>query len=158
MQVSSLLWNLLGHHPLCWLRKDRSLRFYIYYLKLNAEMKRGRWPLELIEDIFNEVKGSTVFATLDLFQRYWQIKMHKSCKEMLTLICGYGMFQFEVMPFGLNNSGETFQRMMDNVLANASNVKCYVDDFLVHSAYMDNISSTWRTPCLCCASIGCVSD
>ena len=37
------------------------------------------------------------------------------------------------MPFGLKNSGATFQRMLDNILVNVSNVKCYVDD-VIHSA------------------------
>ncbi len=71
---------------------------------------------------------------------------------MATFICRYGTFQFEVMPFGLTNSGATFQRMMDNVLANAINVKCYVEDVLVHSAsmeehikHLENIMSLLRT-------------
>ncbi len=40
------------------------------------------------------------------------------------------------MPFGLKNSGATFQRMMDNLLANVSTMKCYVDDVVIHSATM----------------------
>lgn len=35
---------------------------------------------------------------------------------------------------GLMNSGATFQRMMDTILANVSNVKCYIDDVVIHSA------------------------
>ena len=38
------------------------------------------------------------------------------------------------MPIGLKNSGTTFLRMMDNILVNVSNVKCYVDDIVIHSA------------------------
>ena len=38
------------------------------------------------------------------------------------------------MPFGLKNSGATFQRMMDNLRVNTSNVKCYVGDVVIHSA------------------------
>ncbi len=118
-------------------KKDGSSRFCIDYRKVNAVMKREGWPLPLIDEIFDEVKGSTVFTTLELFQGYWQIKMHESCKEMTNFICRYGTFQSEVMPFGLKNSGATFQRMMDNLLANVSNVKFYVDDVVVHSAAME---------------------
>ena len=53
---------------------------------------------------------------------------------MTTFIFRYGTFQFEVTPFGLKNSGATFQGMMDNLFANVSNVKCYLDDVIVHSA------------------------
>ncbi len=59
--------------------------------------------------------------------------MKESCKEITTFICKYGTYQFEVMLFGLRNSGATFQRMMDNILANTENVKCYVNDVVVHS-------------------------
>ncbi len=100
-------------------------------------MKRDRCPLPLINEIFDEVRGSTVFITLKFFQKYCQIKMHESCKETRTFICRYETFQFEVMPFGLKNSGATFQRMMDNLLANVSNAKCYVDALVVHSAPME---------------------
>ena len=60
--------------------------------------------------------------------------MDEACKEKTTFICRYGTYQFEVMPFGLMNSGATIQRMMDNILANVSNVKCYIDDVVIHSA------------------------
>ncbi len=58
-------------------------------------MKLDKSSLPLIEEIFGEVKESTVFTTLDLFQGYWQIKMYESCKEMTNCICRYGTFQFE---------------------------------------------------------------
>ena len=60
--------------------------------------------------------------------------MDETCKERTTFICKFGTYQFEVMPFGLKNSGATFQRMMDNILLNVSNVKCYVNDVFIHSA------------------------
>lgn len=61
--------------------------------------------------------------------------MYESSKEKPTFICKYGPYQFEVMLFGLKNSGETFQRMIGNILSNMSNTKCYVDDDLVFSKY-----------------------
>ncbi len=64
--------------------------------------------------------------------------MHEACKAMANSICRYGTFQCEVMPFGLKNSAATFQRIMDNLVANVSNVKCYVDDVIVHSATMED--------------------
>ena len=63
--------------------------------------------------------------------------MHESCKAKTTFICKYKTLQFEVMPFGLKNSGATFQKMMDKLQANVSNVKCYVDGVVIHSATME---------------------
>ena len=115
-------------------KKDGNPRFCVDFRKLNAVMKRDRWPMPRVDEIFDEIKGSTVFTTIDLFQGYWQIKMDESCKEKTTFVCRYGTYQFEVMPFGLMNAGATFQRMMDQMLVNVSNVKCYIDDVVIHSA------------------------
>ncbi len=37
------------------------------------------------------------------------------------------------MPFGLRNAGNTFQRMMDRILAGLSFVFCYLDDIIIAS-------------------------
>ncbi len=90
-----------------------------------------------MDAMIDEVRGSTVFTSLDLFQGYWKIKMHESCREMTTCICGHGKFQFEVMPFGLKNSIASFQSMKHNLLANMTNVKCFADDDIINSAAME---------------------
>ena len=59
--------------------------------------------------------------------------MHQSCKEITNFICRYATFQFEVILFGLQNSGATFPIVMDKFSANVHKVKCYVDDEIVHS-------------------------
>ena len=86
-----------------------------------------------VDEIFDEVAGSKYFTNIDLFQGYWQILMDEICKEKTTFKCRYCTYQFEVMPFGLMNSGAIFQRMMDKMLANVENVKCYIDDVVIHS-------------------------
>ncbi len=74
-----------------------------------------------------------MFTTIDLFQGYWQIKMEETCKEKTAFICRYRTHQFEVTAFGLMNSQATFQRMMDRVMLNVGNVRCYVDDVVIFS-------------------------
>lgn len=72
-----------------------------------------------VDEIFDEIRGSKIFTTI-------------ACKEKTTFICRYGTCQFEVMPFGLINSAATFQRIMDNILTNDENMKCYIDDVVIH--------------------------
>lgn len=59
--------------------------------------------------------------------------MDEACKEKTTFICRYVTYKFDVTLFGLMNSGATFQRMMDNILANVDNVNCYIDDGVINS-------------------------
>lgn len=56
-------------------KKDARPRFCVDFRKLNGVMKRDRWPMPRVDEIFDELKGSTVFTTFDLFHGYWQIKM-----------------------------------------------------------------------------------
>lgn len=75
-------------------KKDGSLRFCVDYRRLNDVMKRNRWQIPRVDEIFEEIKGSTVFTAIDIFQSYWQIKMDGACKEMTMFLCIYGTFRF----------------------------------------------------------------
>lgn len=117
-------------------KKDGTPRFCVDYRTLNKVMKADRWPIPLIEEILDELKGSSIFSTLDLFTGYWQVQVAEQCKEMTTFICREGTFQFEVMPFGLMNAPATFQRMMTTVLEGIEYAVAYIDDVVIHSSSM----------------------
>ena len=51
------------------------------YRRLNAIRKRDRWPTPRVDGIFDEINGSMIFTTIDLFQGYRQMKMNEACKE-----------------------------------------------------------------------------
>ncbi len=59
-------------------KKDGSTRFCIDYRRLNAVMKRDRWPVPRVDEIFDEIQGSRVFTTMDLFLGYWQIIVQRN--------------------------------------------------------------------------------
>ena len=96
-------------------------------------MHADRWPLRRVDEILDDMKGSSIFRTIDLFQSYWKIKMNEAWKEKAAFICRYGIFQFEVMPFGLMSSETIFERVMDRILLRVNNVKCCVDDVVIFS-------------------------
>ena len=118
-------------------KKDGKPRFCVDYRILNRRMKADRWPLPKTEEIFDDLEGSKVFSTLDLFSGYWQVRMAEQCKEKTTFVCRYGTYKFEVMPFGLMNALSTFQRMMDLVFRDLGHVRCYLDDVVVHSRTLE---------------------
>ena len=75
------------------------------------------YPLPRIDDSLASLQKGKFFTTLDMFAGYWQIPMDERSKELTAFISEAGLFQFEVMPFGLSTAGATFQRFMDAVLA-----------------------------------------
>jgi hypothetical protein len=56
-------------------------------------------------------------------------------KEKTTFITDCGLHCYEVMPFGLKNTGVTYQRLMNHMFRSqiGRNVEVYVDDMLVKS-------------------------
>jgi hypothetical protein len=70
---------------------------------------------------------------LDAYSGYNQIKLKKQDKEKTAFITPYGVFCYQVMPFGLKNMGATYQRMMQNCLRSqiGRNIQVYIDDVVI---------------------------
>jgi hypothetical protein len=54
-------------------------------------------------------------------------------RKKTAIITPFGLFQFRRMPFGLCNTGSSFQQMMDRVLAGLPFTYCYLDDLAIAS-------------------------
>lgn len=72
------------------------------------------------------------FSTLDLASGYWQVEVAPKDKAKTAFITRQGLFQFNVLAFGLTNGPSTFQRLMDLVLADLQWTTClvYLDDIV----------------------------
>ena len=64
---------------------------------------------------------------------YWQIPLSDRAREISAFVTPDGFYQYKVMAFGMKNSGATFQRLMNRVIAGLENVYAYIDDVLVVS-------------------------
>ncbi|PIK62247.1 putative retrovirus-related Pol polyprotein from transposon [Apostichopus japonicus] len=73
------------------------------------------------------------FSKLDLSKGYWQVAVEENCKHLIAFATPSGLFQFNVMPFGLVNAPATFNRMMRILLKGLRHVDCYLDDILIHT-------------------------
>ena len=115
------------------LKRDGSTRFCVDYRKLNSVTIRDQYPLPQIQDIFDQVGGSTIFSSLDLKAGYWQLA--EDSIEKTAFRCHLGHYEFLRMPFGLTNAPAVFQRMMDKVLAGLIGriVMVYLDDIVIYS-------------------------
>ena len=114
-------------------KKDGSNRFCVDYRKLNAITIKDNYPIPLIEETLDTLKGAQFFTSLDLASGYWQIALHKLAKQKTAFITHKGLYQFEVLPFGLSNAVSAFQRTMEVILEGVPNVKVYLDDILIFS-------------------------
>lgn len=92
-----------------------------------------KYPIPHLQDFAHKLHGCTVFSTIDLTRAYHQIPMATHDKEKTALITPFGLYEFNVMPFGLKNAAQTFQRFMDTVLRELEFCFCYLDDILIAS-------------------------
>ena len=76
------------------------------------------------------------FTKLDLNSGYWQIPVRERDREKTAFSPGPGMglYEFNVLPFGVTGGPSAFQRIMDEVLRGIEkNNDNFIDDILVFS-------------------------
>ena len=114
-------------------KKDGTIRLCIDYRMLNVITKKDAHPLPRIEDVFDTLSGSKYFTTLDLAMGYHQEKVYPGDREKTPFSTPFGLFQYNVMPFGLATAPATFMRLMTLVFAGMLYNTClaYLDDIIV---------------------------
>jgi hypothetical protein len=103
------------------------------YMSLNKHCPKDPFPLPRIDQIIDSMSGCARLSFLDAYSRYNQIKLKKEDEEKTTFITPYGIFYYQVMPFGLKNAEATYQRMMQNCLGSqiCRNIQVYIDDVVI---------------------------
>lgn len=117
-------------------KKDDTYRFCFDGRKLNEVTVKDSYPLPLIDSILKKVGNAKYISSLDLTKAFWNIPLETTSKAKTAFqVHGRGLFQFKVMPFGLCNSAQSLQRLMDAILGPELDpyVFCYLDDIVVVS-------------------------
>ena len=114
-------------------KKDGSQRLCVNYRQLNAATVKDAFPLPRVDDSLSALSSSRWFSTLDLASGYWQVAMDASTKEKAAFVTSSGLYEWNVMPFGLCNAPSTFARLMELVLKGLHWKICliYLDDVIV---------------------------
>jgi hypothetical protein len=114
---------------------SRELRLWVDYRGLNKVMILNRYPLPIMSELQDHVRGARIFTKMDLKNSYHLIRVKKG-DEWKTAFCyRYGLYEFMVMLFGLTNTQATFQDMMNHILKDLldEGVIVYIDDVLIYA-------------------------
>ena len=114
-------------------KPNGDIRLAIDYRRLNAITKIRRWPMKLVLDILDKLKGSNWFTSLDLFSGYYQIRMDVASQKYTAFSSATGHYEFCKVPFGLKNAPSEFSFIMHTVLGDIPFVEVYLDDIFIHT-------------------------
>ena len=92
-------------------------RMCVDFTSLNKCCPKDHFPLPRIDQIIDSTAGCARLSFLDAYSGYHQIRMKKEDEEKTAFITPLGVYCYTTMPFGLKNAGATYQRMMQNCLA-----------------------------------------
>jgi hypothetical protein len=104
-----------GYSTLFVEKKDKELCLCVDYRPLNAVTIKNKYPLPLIDILFDQLAGAQVFSKIDLPSGYHQIKICAEDKPKTTFTTRYGLFEYLVMSFGLMNAPTHFMYLMNSV-------------------------------------------
>ncbi len=119
-------------------KKNGKLRPVQDYQPINKWTIKNHYPLPLIPQLINQLRGCTLFTKFDIKWGYNNVQIKDRDQWKAVFTTNEGLFEPMVMFFGLTNSPATFQTMMNmifrDLIADGS-MTVYMDNMVIHTAW-----------------------
>ena len=120
--------------PVVLVPKDNNQhRMCFDYRKVNQMTKTDTFPLPRVDDCIDKIGNAKFISKFDLMKGYWQVPLTQRARAISAFVTPNGLYECEVMPFGMKNAAATFQRLMTYVTRDIENCVVYIDDVVIFS-------------------------
>ena len=129
-------------------KKDGLLQLVQDYQKLNQITIKDKMLLPLIGEVINKLKEAKYFNKLDLIQGYNNIWIKEGDKWKAMFLMNKGLFEPQVIYFGLCNSPGTFQRIMNSIFRELLYERVlvnYMDNFVILAKIKEELKDSRET-------------
>lgn len=92
------------------------IRLCVDMRRANEAIIRERLPIPTVDEVLEELNGSTVFSKLDLRHGFHQVEMHAEPRDITTFITHGDLFRFKRPSFGVNAAPENYQHVISQVM------------------------------------------
>lgn len=120
-------------------KKDKGWRWVVDFRLLNETIKKPTaHPLPKIDPMLWNIKGGTIFSSIDIKDAYLQVPLSEESKAKTAFtVPGRGLFQYTRLPAGLKDAAGRWQSAIEKILGHDPNILVYMDDILVFSTNND---------------------
>ena len=112
------------------------------YRRLNSVSESDAYPMPRIDDLIDRLGEARFISTLDLTRGYWQVPVAEEARHKTAFATPFELYEFTVMPLGLQGAPATFQRLMDRIVKGCESfAAAYLDDLIIVStSWSDHVS------------------
>jgi len=108
--------------------------------ELNKRMVKDRYPLPLIDDHLDSLRGKKCYTCIDLKDGFHHIKVAEHSQKYTSFTTPLGQFSYLRMPFGICNGPSVFQRFVNDIfkdLIKQKRIVVYFDDIVIATETID---------------------
>ena len=113
-------------------KSDGDVRVCVDMRRANEAIIRERHPIPTVEELLQDLNGSTFFSKIDLKWGFHQILLSQESRHITTFVTHRGLYRYKRLMFGVTSAPEKYQQVIRDVLRGCEGVANIADDLVVH--------------------------